>query len=179
MEALWDEHHCMLKVLIHQASHWTPLWVTKGPREKTRAQDSFWHREGHGWSQHLDLGTRRTDFSISFRALCTELGRARLLFEFTQWITTITLVELLLINLRSLYFKTNRDTWLLQFFFLGGENRCITGQICHLVKHTVSKYKAVGKPTCFPPEEKKSTSSSTHRVGLQIDCETYPKTDIP
>lgn len=101
----------------------TSLGNQRTQRQKTRAQDLSWHWGGHGWSQHLDLGTRRADFHISSRALCTESGRARLL-EFTQWITTITLVEPLPTNMRSLYFKTNRDIWLLQLFFLGGENRC-------------------------------------------------------
>ena len=33
MEALSNAHHCMLKMLIHQASYSTPLWVIKGPRD--------------------------------------------------------------------------------------------------------------------------------------------------
>lgn len=60
-----------------------------------------------------------------------------------------------------------------------GKTDVITGQISHLVKHTVAKYKAIGKAIHFPLEEKKSTSSSTHTVGLQIDCECYPRADIP
>lgn len=55
-----DEYQCMLKMLIHQASYPILLWVTE--RLKAHAQNSPWYWEGYGWSQHLDLGARKTDF---------------------------------------------------------------------------------------------------------------------